>query len=257
MQLVAYTVALLVGCGLAAAAVPPTIHLNKRHNDTYCRSYCSLAGVAMPDQDTIQLPLENNYSEQCPPLVAGSGASQVNSKACITFPGTSMDFALAPFPGYKIQSATVTWKIKGNAINFGAWTLPPPVPPTADAICVPNAATGGASCTLPFSTIFYSPWSPIKDLLGKMCPNGDREGLIFYLEFSGWIKPASGVGAPIRFSQQAPCTARNSNRVCTAWSTGCDHIEITYRCTKCNVSPCPTSSVLSSSVPSSSVPVTA
>ena len=114
MQLVAYTVALLVGCGLAAAAAPPATLLYKRHNQTYCHNNCQLAGVPMPDQDTIQLPLENNYSQQCPPTVATNGTSQITSKACITFPGTSMDFTFAPFPGYNIKSATVTWKVKGN-----------------------------------------------------------------------------------------------------------------------------------------------
>ena len=238
MQLIAHTVALLVGCSLAAAAVPATANLDKRHDQTYCHNNCQLAGIPMPDQDTIQLPLENYYSQQCPPLVAGSGASQVTSKACITFPGTSMDFTFAPFPGYNIKSATVTWKVKGNVDGpQSSWAPAPPVPRTYSVTCSPNAA-GVTKCSVDFTAIF--PWAGSDEcvLLGKMCPNGDKEALIFYLEFSGWIQPVTG-GTPVYFTQQHPCTARSSNGVCTAWDTWCDYIEIAYRCTKCDVAPCP------------------
>ncbi len=234
MQLVAYTVALLVGCGLAAAAVPPTTHLNnKRHNDTYCRSHCSLAGVPMPNQDTIQLPLENFWSEQCPPLIVGRyNASQATSKVCLTFPGTSMDFTFAPFTGYKIISAVVTWKLKCNLDTPGNWTNPPP---TANLHCTPNPASGGAFCSLPFSTIFPPTTNDVA-LLGKMCPSGDREALVFYLEFSGVLQSVHD-GSFITFVQQYPCSSR-SNRLCTAWNTSYSYIEATYRCTKCDATPC-------------------
>ena len=235
MQLVANTVALLVGCGLAAAAVPPTTHLvSKRHDNTYCRSHCSLAGVPMPDQDTIQLPLENFWSEQCPPIVASPiGAPQVTSKVCLTFLGTSMDFIFAPFAGYKITSAAVTWKLKGNQDTPSSWT---PAPPTHPLICTLDAASGGASCCLPFGTIFPPDTSSDRDLLDKMCPNGDREALTFYLQFSGYIQSVYG-GPYIPFVQQYPCSSR-SNRLCTAWNRSYNYIEAAYRCTKCDASPC-------------------
>ncbi len=105
--------------------------------------------------------------------------------------------------------------------------------------CYPNA-TGVTKCSVAFSTIFPNAGSEECVLLGKMCPNGDKEALIFYLEFSGLIQSVHG-GPYIPFTQQHPCTAR-SNGVCTAWDTWCDFIEIAYRCTKCDVSPCPSSS---------------
>ncbi len=239
MQLIAHTVTLLVGCGLAAAAVPPATLLDKRHDQTYCHSNCLLAGIPLPDQDTIQLPLENYLSEQCPPTVATIGTSTVTSRACISFPGTSMDFTFASFPGYNIKWATVTWKVKGNVDGPpSSWALAPPAPPTYSATCYPNAA-GVTVCSVPFSTIF--PYAENKQcvLLGKMCPNGDKEALIFYLEFSGKIQSVNG-GDYITFKQQYPCAAR-SNRDCTALNYSKNFIEVAYRCSKCDVSPCPIS----------------
>jgi hypothetical protein len=81
-----------------------------------------------------------------------------------------------------------------------------------------------------------------------MCPNGDKEALIFYLEFSGKIQSVHG-GGYISFKQQYPCSAR-SNRDCTALDCSKDYIEIAYRCTKCDVNPC--SSTSASATPSTS-----
>ena len=236
MQLIAHTVALLVGCGLAAAAATPATLLDKRHNQTYCYGNCLLAGIPLPDQDTIQLPCENFYSEQCPPTVATIGPSKITSKVCITFPGTSMDFTFAPFSGYNIKSATVSWKVKGNVDGPpNTWAPPPPACELTSLACYPNA-DGVTVCSVPFSTIFPDAENEECILLGKMCPNGDKDALIFYLEFSGKIQSVKG-GEWYPFKQQYPCSAR-SNRVCTALDTSKHYIEVAYRCSKCGVSPC-------------------
>jgi hypothetical protein len=243
MQLIAHTVALLVGCGLAAAASPPATHLDKRHDGDWCQTHCALAGCAMPDQDTFQLPLENYYSEQCPPIITTTpvGATQLTSKVCLSFPGTgaspSMAFTFAPFKGYTITSAQVKWSVKGKPNLYGT-------------VGCAQTGDGGAVCNLYFSTIFPL-CNTDRALLGEMCPNGDREALIFNLQFSGDILSKYDYTTTRHFVQQFPC-AQRSNRVCTALDTSCDHIEVAYRCTKCN-NPCPTS-VPTSSVPTSSEP---
>lgn len=238
MQLVARTAALLVGCGLTAAAVPSTL-LNKRWDNSFCLNDCSLAGVPMPHQDSFQLPLESFWSEQCPPIVVGPyNAPLASSKVCFAFDGTNMNFAFAAFTGYTIKSAVVTWKVKGNLNSPGDWTSPPPV---TNILCTPGSG-GVYACSLPFSTILGVPATTSTiDLMHGMCPNGDREALAFYLQFSGLVEPTAG-GPAIPFVQQYPCASRASDRSCTSWDTSFPYIEVAYRCSNCDVAPCPPTS---------------
>ena len=246
MQLITYTAAFLVGCGLAVAAVPSTRLNSKRWDNSFCLNDCSLAGVAMPDQDTFQLPLENFWSEQCPPIVVGPyNAPLASSKVCFTFDGTSLNFAFAAFTDYTIKSAVVTWKVKGNLDTPGSWTSPPPV---TNILC--SSSSGGVyKCSLPFSTILGVPGTTSTvDLLHGLCPNGDREALALYLQFSGLVEPVGG-GPAIPFVQQYPCASRASDRSCTSWNTGFPYIEAAYRCTNCNVTPCPPPSTTTTTPP--------
>jgi len=226
---------ILAGLGLAAAGTLPV----KRWDYDVCLKDCSLAGVAMPDQDTFQLPLEGFWSEQCPLISIGSANSpRATSRVCMSFAGTALHFAFAPFSGFNIKSAVVTWKVKGNIANSGDWTSPPP---TAKLTCAPSSG-GGYACELPFNEMLHAPHATsIAGLLAGMCPNGDREALGLYLAFSGTAEPVGG-GAALTFQQQPPCKTRASDRSCTAWaSSPTSHIEVSYRCTKCNVNPCPSS----------------
>ena len=248
MQLIAHTAALLAGCGLAAAAVPST-HLNsKRWDNSFCLNDCSLAGVPMPDQDTFQLPLENFWSEQCPPIIVGPyNAPLASSKVCFTFDGTNLNFAFAAFTDYTIKSAVVTWKVKGNLDDPGSFTSPPPV---TNILCAPSSG-GVYQCSLPFSTILGVPGTTSTvDLMQGMCPNGDREALDLYLQFSGLVEPTAG-GPAIPFVQQYPCASRASDRSCTSWNTALPYIEAAYRCTNCNVAPCPPPSTTTTSTTTS------
>ena len=226
--------ALLAGCSLAAAA---GIRHVKRWNYDICLNDCSLAGVAMPDQNTFGLPLENFWSEQCPPIIVSpSNAPATTSTVCLTFSGPALRFTFAPFPGYTTQHAFVTWKVKGNLDTSGNWTTPPP---TANISCAVGPE-GVDTSVLPVYNIIEKPSStPIRDLMAGMCPNGDREALGLYLEFSGQVKGADESVWP--FVQQFPCTSRAPNRSCTAWNTTFPYIEVAYRCTNCNVNPCQSS----------------
>jgi hypothetical protein len=232
MQL-ARVAAFLAGCGLAAAT-----------GYDVCLNDCSLAGIPMPDQNTFGLPLENFWSEQCPPTVAGPyNAPLATSRTCLTFSGTALHFTFAAFPGYNIKSAVVTWKVKGNIADSGSWSSPPP---TTNILCSPS--TGGSYvCDLAFSDILQvAPTTSIPALMAGMCPNGDREALGFYFQLSGLVEPVGG-GPAIPFTQQYPCASRASDRSCTSWDTRYPYIEVAYRCTNCNNADVCTSSSTSTS----------
>jgi hypothetical protein len=97
-------------------------------------------------------------------------------------------------------------------------------------------------CRLPFASILgVASTTSTSDLLAGMCPNGDREGLILYLQLSGLVEPSGG-GPAIPFSQAGVCATRDSNNNCTAYRSDYSYFEISYRCTNCNVTPCPPSS---------------
>ena len=188
MKLVVRTAALLAACGLAAAA-PGAV--SKWTVYDVCHDDCSLAGVAMPDQNTFQLPLEGFFLEQCPPTVVGPfDAPLSTSRVCLTFSGPALHFNFEPFPGYDIKSAVVTWKVMGNIGDASStWSTPRF---TTNIPCA--SAPGGAyACTLPFSDILgVSLATAIAELMQGICPKGDREALGFCLQFSGLAEPVGG-----------------------------------------------------------------
>jgi hypothetical protein len=93
----------------------------------------------------------------------------------------------------------------------------PCLPPTATVECEAAPSGGSFVCKVPFAEILQKPSSTsTKDLLAGICPNGDREGLGFYLAFSGTVS-AAGSDEEIPFKQQYPCKpgARTTDRKCT------------------------------------------
>ncbi|KXJ89962.1 hypothetical protein Micbo1qcDRAFT_226963 [Microdochium bolleyi] len=244
----------LGGIGMASAAPgrssPPkiTTNLSKRWNYDLCNNNCALSGLAMPDVNTFQLPLENLRSQQCPPIaIKTASGTTVTSQVCLDFQGTNLFFNFSSFPGYTTTSATVNWKLKGNVDDSSSWSSPPPT----TAITCANGNSGFV-CQLPFSTIVNS--GSTTAILADMCPNGDREALDFYLQFSGQaqsVDPSTGATTTVSFKSLPPCTSRDSNGQCTAYSTSLDYFEISYRCTKCNTAACSSSTTSSTSTTTS------
>ncbi|KAM7200369.1 hypothetical protein V8F20_005346 [Naviculisporaceae sp. PSN 640] len=221
------TTTILAGAGLASAAVPhprPVLgrmSLSKRWDYDVCSNDCSLRNVPMPDKNNFGLPLEGYWSEQCPPLVVGAYDSPD-------------------------ASAVVTWKVKGVVGEPSTWTQPPP---TTNLVCDDEF-----KCKLPFSDILGVPsTTPLRDLMAGMCPLNDREAFIFYLQLSGVVEPVGG-GPAVPFVQQYPCTSRNGDRQCLAWDTSYPYIEMAYRCSKCEVAACPSSTSTPPPPPSSTPP---
>lgn len=237
---------LLGGLGLASAAprhsAPKApVSLSKKWYYDVCANDCTLSGVPMPDVNTLQLPLENNAAQQCPPIaITKADGSTVTSQVCLDFVGTNLYFNFSSFSGYTTTAATVTWKLKGNVDDSSSQTSPPP---TTDISC--SNGNSGYTCKLPFSTILNKQsYSTIPDLMAGMCPNGDREALDFYLQFSGKAQytDSNGAVSTVSFKNLPPCTSRDSNNKCTTYSTSISYFEMTYRCSKCETAPCPSSS---------------
>ncbi|KAF6813867.1 hypothetical protein CPLU01_14551 [Colletotrichum plurivorum] len=228
----------------------------KRWDYDVCSNDCNLAGAAMPDKDNFQLPLENNWSEQCPKIIIGSyDAPLATSRVCLDFVGSNIYFNVSSFPGYTTKSATVTWKLMGNMIDSAHWSTPPP---TATLACTLSGVNDQLVCKLPFNDVLgLSSTTSIQDILAGMCPNGDREGLGFYLQFSGQVESID-TATPIKtvhtFAQEPVCTQRDSERRCTAWNPTYDYIAISYRCSKCNVTPCPTPTSTANTTPTTPPP---
>ncbi|KAK0741609.1 hypothetical protein B0T21DRAFT_116826 [Apiosordaria backusii] len=217
--------------------VSKEVDLLKRTEYDVCQSNCSLHGVPFPDKNTLQLPLENYYSERCPEIFIGKyDHPKETSTVCLDFTGRYLTFTFNPFPGYTTKSAKVTWGLKGNPL-YPAGYKPPP--PTNTTQCTPEQ-DGTFLCKIPFNEIVHaSSYADIKHLLDGLCPNDDREGLILYLQFSGTVI-VPGSHKPIHFQQQFPCKpgGRDHHRKCTSYDCDYNYFEITYRCSKCQVSPC-------------------
>ncbi|KAK0667302.1 hypothetical protein QBC41DRAFT_228756 [Cercophora samala] len=230
---------------LAFAAEPATfeaviskeVELLKRTEYDVCQANCSLHGVPFPDKNTLQLPLEKYYSERCPEIFIGKyDHPKEKSTVCLDFTGRYLTFTFNPFPGYTTKSAKVTWGIKGNPL-YPAGYKPPP--PTNTVQCTPEN-DGTFLCKIPFNEIVHaSSHADIKHLLEGMCPNGDREGFILYLQFSGSVV-VPGSHKLIHFQQQFPCKpgGRDKHNKCTSYDCDYDYFEITYRCSRCQVAPC-------------------
>lgn len=228
--------ALLTSCGLAVAA-PRSSHgaksLFRRWEYDVCLNDCSLAGVPVPDTDTFQLLLEDNWSEQCPPIYIGDwSAPTAVSRVCLEFAGPYLTFNFSPFPGYTTKSASVAWQVIGNGS--------PDIMTAPTSQCEPAGTDGTFTCKLPFADILGVSSTEIIDLLNGMCPNGDREALSFYLAFWGEVESQGPDGETVPFHNQYPCTKRDCHRNCKSWNNSYPYIEVGYRCTKCNVNPCTT-----------------
>ncbi|KAL2133516.1 hypothetical protein VTI74DRAFT_2242 [Chaetomium olivicolor] len=243
------------GVALAAPGHSRNSAILRRTGYDLCENDCNLAGVAFPDKHTLQLPLEHNWSEQCPPIAIGDpSAPTATSRVCLDFVGTNVYFNFSSFSGYTYKNAAVTWKLKGNVLTPDAWTSPPP---TNTVACTANPSGDGLFCRLPFSDILaVSPSTSTKDLLSGMCPNGDREGLVLYLSFTGEATSTSNPSITLPFAQLPPCTTRDSSGQCTARDTTYSYIETAYRCSNCGVAACPSEPTTSSSPssPSTSSP---
>ncbi len=235
---------MLAGAGLALAAPgrlsTASSPLLKRTGYDLCENDCTVAGLALPDKHTLQLVLESYWSEQCPPIYIGdANAPTATSRVCLDFVGTNVQFNFEPFQGYSYgANVNVGYKVMGNIANPGSWSAPPP--PINTLACSPNG--DGMICTLPFSDLLGVPASTsVQDLLAGVCPNGDREALGIYLEFSGEISSATNTPASAIFSNSPPCTARDSTGQCTARDASIPYIEMAYRCSICQGTACPSS----------------
>ncbi|KAK4462963.1 hypothetical protein QBC42DRAFT_174774 [Cladorrhinum samala] len=204
-----------------------------------CRSDCSLHGVAFPDKDTLQLPLEDFVPERCPQTYIGRyDKPNATSNVCLDFAGQFLTFTFAPFPGYTTKSAIVHWKLAGNTAYPKSYALPPP---DHTAECSPEG-NGNFVCKIPFNNIVgLDGHAGLTDVLHGMCPNDDREGLTIYLAFSGTVVVPAYPHKEIHFQQQYPCKpgSRDKFRRCTSLNSSQNHLQISYRCSKCTVDPCP------------------
>jgi hypothetical protein len=227
----------LAGAGLAVAA-PRHSHgsslFSKRTPYDLCDTDCRLAGLAYPDVHTLQIALENNWSEQCPQVFIGDASNPTaTSRVCLDISGTNVLFNFEAFSGYTYNSASVTWSLAGNAISQDGWAAPPP---TSSLTCAPNG--DGYQCTLPFSSITGLSSSAIGGLLAGMCPNGDREGLGLWFEFSGAVTSTAD-STVSTVANSSPCVSHDSTGACTARNTDIPYFAMVYRCSMCNIAACP------------------
>ncbi|KAH7020830.1 uncharacterized protein B0I36DRAFT_333240 [Microdochium trichocladiopsis] len=235
--------------GLAPAKAVGVLHmLSKKWNYDVCNNNCALSGVAMPDVNTFQLPLENNYSQQCPPIsISLPDRSTVTSQVCLDFVGTNLYFNFSSFPGYTTKAASVAWGLKGNVDDPSSWSSGPP---STNLPCTQGAS--GFVCVLPFASILGLTGSvATTDLLAGMCPNGAREALDLFLSFSGSAQ-ATGSSTTVDFNSLPPCTTRDASGTCTASSTTQNYFEMSYRCSSCEAAPCASSSSSSTSTSTTS-----
>ncbi|KAK3989989.1 hypothetical protein QBC44DRAFT_395521 [Cladorrhinum sp. PSN332] len=212
--------------------------IKKRLDYDVCHSDCSLHGVAFPDKNTLQLPLEDYFSERCPQTYIGRyDKPTATSNVCLDFTGQFLTFTFAPFAGYTTKSAKVHWKLAGNLLHPNSYSHPPP-DHTAQCESEPNDIF---VCKVSFNQILgISGYADLKQLLYGMCPNGDREGLSLYLAFSGTVIVPAYPHKEIHFQQEYPCKpgARDKFRQCTSFNHQYNYTQISYRCSKCAVTPC-------------------
>ncbi len=116
------------------------------------------------------------------------------SRVCLDIVDSNVYFNFSSFPGFTTQSATVSWKLKGNILDPAHWSSPSR---GVDITCAPTRIGDQFVCKLPFSDILgvSSPTTSLRKLLAGMCPNGDRAGLGLYINFlerPGESNPARG-----------------------------------------------------------------
>lgn len=200
------------------------VSLLKRWDTTLCTSDTS--GVPIPDADNFQLPLENLRQDMCWDLCVGDQATcTTKTKICYDFHGPNLIFTYNAVSGYTYTEADI-WL----GLSAPASTTPTPQYSTSNGFCTISADQTTVSCNIPYDTIV--PGGALLDVLAEMCPNGDREGYVFYLYTNAQLTGASGaVSATGRLSctDYPACTSYYPN---TYWV-------LTYRCTKCPYTPPP------------------
>lgn len=230
----------IVAAGLLAAASASSIphYFQKRWDTSLCAAN---PGVAIPDSDTLQLPLEGYRSDLCWGLCVGDqSACTTMSQICYTFSGANVVFNYSTVPGYTYTEADI-WL--GLAAPSGT---PTSQYTTSNGACSISADSTTASCTVPYSSIITS-----GNVLSGMCPNGDSAGLTFYLYTNAILNNNNGSGT-------VPAEGRLS---CADYPTCSSYLpntywELYYRCTDCpslSSSSAPSSTPASSSTPVSPV----
>ncbi|KFY02938.1 hypothetical protein V490_00357 [Pseudogymnoascus sp. VKM F-3557] len=214
-------VALFTLLGESSASALP---LSKRWDTTLCTADTS--GVPIPDADNFQLPLENLRQDMCWDLCVGDQATcTTKTKICYDFHGPNLIFTYNAISGYTYTEADI-WL----GLSAPVSATPTPQYTTSNGFCTISGDQTTVSCNIPYDTIV--PGGALLDVLAEMCPNGDREGYVFYLYTNAQLTGASGaVSATGRLSctDYPACTSYYPN---TYWV-------LTYRCTKCPYTPPP------------------
>jgi hypothetical protein len=201
----------------AAVAIRSPAEIFKRWDHQICT--CDLAGVAIPDNVNFVIPLENNRQNVCYDMRIGNQAT-ATGQFCWNFQNYSLTLDFKPWSGYSLS-------------EVGIWLgLSPPTGSTTSQYSVGNgyctqAGSGDINCVIPWSTITGQ--TALLDVLHAMCPNGDREALIFYLNIIEYLTDSNGKTVT---ASPSPCDP--------SYST-CDpsipYFELSYRCTACPTCP--------------------
>ncbi len=169
----------------------------------------------MPDQNTFGLPLENFWSEQCPPIIVGPfNAPVATSTVCLTFSGPALHFTFAPFPGYTTQLAAVTWKLKGNLDTPGSWTMPSP---TTNIACTLGPG-GVATCDLPFYSILQVDPSTPSETSWQACAQMEtaRPSIFIWILRTGqarrWVRRAFRPAVPLQVARSRTAAVPRGTR---------------------------------------------
>ena len=217
--------------GVSAALMPDysKIQLAARWDTSLCAAN---PGVAIPDSDTFTLPLEGSRQDLCWGLCVGEQSSCTTmGQICYNFQGANLIFTYEAVPGYTYTEADI-WL--GLTSPTGT---PTSQYTTSNGYCTISSDSTTVGCQIPYSSITSN-----SNVLAGMCPNGDSQGLTFYLYTNAQLNNVNGTGS-------VPAEGRLA---CADYPTCSSYLsytywELAYRCTDC-----PTVSSSSSSTPSSS-----
>lgn len=215
------------GLGLvnaAALSLPPSkaSELFKRWDSQLCT--CDMAGVAIPDSVTFQLPLENYRQDMCYGLINAADNSDAG-QFCWNFtpsPNEALTLTIKPASGLQLLNADVSFGTTAQTYTSKAYS-------TSGSGCTLDAGTGNVNCIIPWTDI--SGVTALLDILNAMCPYGDREALILYMG----IKAQMSSNAHTFDASPRPCDS--SNPAYTTCDTTVPYFELTYRCTACPTCP--------------------
>ncbi|KAJ9653679.1 hypothetical protein H2201_009115 [Coniosporium apollinis] len=230
----------LLLAGASAASYPAGSELFRRWDMSLCTEENS--GKPIPDSANFNLPLENYRQDMCWDFCVGDQAAcTTKSRVCYNFEGYNLIFDYQAVPGYTYTDADIWLGLSAPA----AGSTPTPQYTSSSGHC--TVATDGSSvhCIIPYRQITSS-----QDVLGGMCPYGDREGLIFYLHTNAQLKHAAGTVAQgqgrLSCMDYPTCSSRYSH---TYW-------QLSYRCTKCPVVSTTSSSTSATSTSTTSTSTT-